>query len=100
MRLSVSDAWESTDRRRRLPFSYSGRCLYRLSDGELFEPRNDTLRLTETLPNGSERSVKGSYVNLRMGTIYVGGPAPLEAQPVHLETATGANPNSEPNDTT
>ena len=99
-RLSVSDTWESKDRRRRLPFSYSGRCLYRLSDGELFEPRNDTLGLTETLPNGSERSVKGSCVNLRMGTIYVGSPAPLEAQPVHLETATGANPNSEPNDTT
>lgn len=90
VRVRLNDMWESNDGRTRLEFSYSGKCLYRLSDRKLCEPRNDVLRLTETLPGGTKRSIKGSYAYARLGTIYA-GPAPIEAKSVNLGTATGAN---------
>lgn len=87
LRVRLNDIWESDDGRTRRELSYSGRWLYRLSDRQLFEPRNDSLQLTETLPNGTRRAVDGSYVNIRFDTIYV-GQAPIEAKPVRLGTAT------------
>ena len=88
VRLKVCDQWEGAKRRETLPFRLSGTCRYHLSDGELCDLSVANLGLYETLPDGSERAVRGSVVNLSMSAY--AGVRPIIPEPVPLSAGTDA----------
>ena len=89
LRLHVVDRWDGSGIATSQEFRYSGKCLYGLGDGHLSEPRTESVTLVETLPDGSERAVKGSAVYVAV-TGRLLGAAPVRARPARVEAATGA----------
>lgn len=79
VRLEVNDIWESMEGAESLPFELSGACQYNLSDSTLTDLKASVVRLTTTGPDGSSRSVKGSWVSVGALSIST-GPPPVEAQ--------------------
>ena len=79
VRLEVTDSWESIDGAASLPFELSGSCQYDLSNKELSALKANLVRLTTTEPNGSPRSVKGSWVSVGAVSISIGSPR-IEAE--------------------
>lgn len=86
VRLKVYDQWKGGKRRGQLSFRLSGTCRYRLSDRELCDLSVANLGLYETLPDGSERAIRGSVVNLSMSA-YAGVP-PIVPEPEPLRAGT------------
>lgn len=86
VRLKVNDRWEHGDGEETLEFRLAGSCRYRLSDSELDDLSVTRLGLYMTQPDGTERAVEGSYVNLSMHA-YAGAP-PVRPEPVRIGVTT------------
>ena len=86
VRLKVNDRWKHGDSEETLEFRLAGSCRYRLSDSELCDLSVTNLGLYMTQPDGTERAVKGSYVNLSMHA-YAGAP-PVRPEPVRIGVTT------------
>ena len=79
IRLEVDDSWESDSGATQLTFHLSGSCRYLLTEKQLTELTAREVNLLQTLPDGSKRAVKGSYVSLEAHI--VAGAPPIKPEP-------------------
>ena len=86
VRLKVNDRWEHREGEEALEFRLSGSCRYRLSDSELCDLSVANLGLYITQPDGAERAVEGSYVNLSFHAS--SGAPPVRPEPVRIGVTT------------
>ena len=86
VRLKVTDEWKSAESEETLAFRLTGSCRYGLADGKLADLLVTNMGLYMKQPDGSERAVKGSYVNLS-ASVYAGA-RPIKPEPVIIETTT------------
>ena len=86
VRLKVTDKWKSAESEETLAFRLTGSCRYGLADGKLYDLLVTNMGLYMEQPDGSERAVKGSYVNLS-ASVYAGA-RPIKTEPVVIKTAT------------
>ena len=82
IRLVMTDVWEDADKSKTMDFRFSGSCRYLLVEEKLSELTTYQVGVYSKLPDGSDRAVKGSVVNLS-GHMYL-GVRPIQPEPEQL----------------
>ena len=84
-RLEINNEWENPEDGTVMDFYVRAACQYQLLGKQLRDLRISNVRLSTTEPDGSIRAVKGSYVSVSAGTVYLGGPPPIQPQAGKIE---------------